>query len=62
MAKAERSIRPALSRKPDPAKVTLGPGLREDHREVREGLSPGDRVVLDPPEDLEEGARARAQR
>jgi HlyD family secretion protein len=42
--------------------VTLGQSRREDHREIRIGLNPGDRVVLDPPADLEPGERVRARR
>lgn len=37
--------------------VALGAERREDHRRVREGLKPGDRVVLAPPADLESGQR-----
>ncbi len=43
-----------------PQSVTLGREFREDHRLVLEGLRPGDRVVLDPPPDLEAGERFRA--
>lgn len=40
--------------------ITLGHEVREDHRQVIDGLKPGDRVVLDPPADLETGERFRA--
>lgn len=39
--------------------ITLGEERREDHRLALEGLRPGDRVVLDPPPDLEAGERIR---
>ncbi|MEO0477902.1 MAG: efflux RND transporter periplasmic adaptor subunit [Planctomycetota bacterium] len=37
--------------------VTLGSIEIEDHVEAREGLRPGDRVILDPPEGLQHGDR-----
>lgn len=43
----------------DPVVVALGEERREGHRLVREGLLPGDRLVLDPPADLEAGERIR---
>lgn len=39
--------------------IVLGEDRREDHLLVREGLRPGDRVVIDPPADLESGERIR---
>jgi multidrug efflux pump subunit AcrA (membrane-fusion protein) len=39
--------------------ITLGRERREDHRLVLDGLKPGDRVVLVPPPDLENGDRFR---
>jgi multidrug efflux pump subunit AcrA (membrane-fusion protein) len=42
-----------------PQLITLGPTTRENHRLVLAGLKPGDRVVLDPPADLEPGDRFR---
>lgn len=44
----------------DPVVVALGEERREGHRLAREGLRPGDRVVLDPPADLEAGERIRS--
>jgi RND family efflux transporter MFP subunit len=38
--------------------LTLGRSLGED-REVRDGLAGGDEVVLDPPDDLADGAKVR---
>ncbi len=43
----------------DPVVIALGEERREGHRLVHEGLLPGDRVVLDPPADLEAGERIR---
>ena len=40
--------------------IVLGEETREDHRLVLDGLKPGDRVVLHPPGDLEQGERFRA--
>lgn len=40
--------------------VTLGHGQRDGHVEVRTGLLPGDRVILNPPAQLQDGARVRA--
>jgi len=37
--------------------VILGAERREDHRLALDGLKPGDRVVLDPPDDLKAGER-----
>jgi multidrug efflux pump subunit AcrA (membrane-fusion protein) len=42
-----------------PQPVNLGHEIREDHRLVLEGLKPGDRVVLNPPSDLQPGDRFR---
>lgn len=42
-----------------PVTITLGGERREDHRLALDGLLPGDRVVLDPPDDLESGERIR---
>ncbi len=42
-----------------PQRITLGREVREDYRLVLEGLKPGDRVVLNPPADLESGDRFR---
>lgn len=42
--------------------VVLGEERRETYRLVIEGLRPGDRVVVDPPADLENGERVRATR
>lgn len=39
--------------------VTLGTEQKEAHRLVLDGLKPGDRVVLSPPSDLEDGDRFR---
>ncbi|CAN5342785.1 HlyD family efflux transporter periplasmic adaptor subunit [soil metagenome] len=39
--------------------ITLGSERHGDHRLVVDGLRPGDRVVVDPPADLEPGQRAR---
>lgn len=43
----------------EPVVITLGEEKREDHRLTREGLRPGDRVVLEPAADLEPGERIR---
>jgi len=40
-----------------PQRITLGREVREDHRLVLDGLKPGDRVVLNPPPNLEAGER-----
>lgn len=40
--------------------IVLGKETREDHRLALDGLKPGDRVVLNPPSDLEQGERFRA--
>jgi HlyD family secretion protein len=42
-----------------PQSIVPGPTVREGHRLVLEGLKPGDRVVLNPPADLESGDRFR---
>lgn len=42
-----------------PQSITLGLAIREDHRLVLEGLKPGDRVVLNPSNDLKPGDRIR---
>lgn len=42
-----------------PVTVALGTERREDHRLALDGLLPGDRVVIDPPDDLEPGERVR---
>lgn len=42
-----------------PQLITLGREVREDFRRVLDGLKPGDRVVLNPPSDLERGDRFR---
>lgn len=39
--------------------VTLGQQARAGFLRVREGLSPGDRVVVNPPEDLKSGMRVK---
>lgn len=41
--------------------VSLGTERREDHRLVLEGLRPGDRVVVHPPDHLKPGERVRSQ-
>jgi len=41
--------------------VTLGNTLREGYRRVLDGLRPGDRIVLNPPEGLQPGERVRAR-
>lgn len=43
----------------EPVQISLGVETRDDHRLVVEGMKPGDRVVLDPPEDLTSGERFR---
>lgn len=40
--------------------VTLGQGERDGHVAVRSGLLPGDRVIVNPPAQLQDGARIRA--
>jgi RND family efflux transporter MFP subunit len=40
--------------------IRSGPALQEGKVEVRSGLEVGDRVVLDPPADLEAGTRVRS--
>jgi HlyD family secretion protein len=40
--------------------VTLAPGERDGHVAVRTGLFPGDRVIVNPPAQLKDGARVRA--
>lgn len=40
-----------------PQRITLGREVRGGFREVREGLKPGDRVVVNPPADLKSGDR-----
>lgn len=40
-----------------PQEIVLGREERDNHRLVIEGLKPGDRVVLNPPPDLESGVR-----
>jgi len=42
-----------------PQLITLGREVREDFRRVLDGLKPGDRVVLNPPSNLEVGDRFR---
>ena len=39
--------------------VTLGPAEREGHVAVQNGLLPGDRVIINPPAQLRDGARVR---
>lgn len=39
--------------------IRLGPNERDDHREVIEGLRPGERIVLNPTNALSEGQRVR---
>lgn len=41
--------------------VSLGNTTREGHLAVLSGLRPGDRVVLNPPDDLREGERVKAR-
>ncbi|MBL9151380.1 MAG: efflux RND transporter periplasmic adaptor subunit [Verrucomicrobiales bacterium] len=43
----------------EPGQVTLGEESQDGYRLVVEGLRPGDRVVIDPPQDLEPGERVR---
>ncbi len=42
--------------------VTLGQSLRENYIHVASGLQPGDRVVIDPPADLQDGDRINVKR
>jgi multidrug efflux pump subunit AcrA (membrane-fusion protein) len=46
-------------RRAERREVVLGMETREGHRSIREGLRPGDRVVLRPPADLREGRRLK---
>lgn len=41
--------------------ITLGQELRDGYIRVMEGLKPGDRIVVDPPADLESGMRVTAK-
>jgi HlyD family secretion protein len=50
----------ASGRRLELRRLELGNERREDYRAVRSGLRPGDRVVLDPAPELEEGQRVRS--
>ena len=42
-----------------PRTVTVAPTTADGWVEIESGVQPGDRVIVDPPQDLEEGARIR---
>ena len=44
-----------------PVTIALGAERRDDHRLALDGLLPGDRVVIDPADDLRPGERIRAE-
>lgn len=45
----------------EPRTIRLGNEKRKDHLQVLEGLRPGERVVVNPPADLQESERVKAE-